>query len=265
MSARRPARLPARRSPHPAIWAAAALALLTAACTSTSSLDITASVVAAASPAATRPPSQGPVRRSTRRAFRGLRQVPAAASRREYRLLRGGQQAGRLLSGDTRPRPLRRRHPAHRTAHRQPPGSTRHRLHRPPRSARKPTRILTPTNLRCHPLSFKFAGGCWWRSLAIDGHSGTSRGHGSAMRRPGSRWGGAVERPSAFQAGHIPSWRESCERYALSPTAASSGWLLPLLSPLLPAAGPVPHLRGPYGAVTALCSPQAPDHQLVGG
>jgi ABC-type phosphate transport system substrate-binding protein len=39
-----------RRSPHLAIWAAAALALLTAACTSTSSLDTTASVVAAASP-----------------------------------------------------------------------------------------------------------------------------------------------------------------------------------------------------------------------
>jgi hypothetical protein len=36
------------------------------------------------------------------------------------------------------------------------------------------------------------------------------------MRRPGSRWSGAVERPSAFQAGHIPSWHRSCERYALA-------------------------------------------------
>ena len=52
--------------------------------------------------------------------------------------------------------------------------------------------------------SFMFAGCCWWRSLAIDGSSGTSRGHGSVMRRPGSRWDGAVQRPSAFQAGHIP-------------------------------------------------------------
>jgi len=35
--------------------------------------------------------------------------------------------------------------------------------------------------------SFMLAGCCWWRSLAIDGGSGTSRGHGSVMRRPGSR------------------------------------------------------------------------------
>ena len=52
--------------------------------------------------------------------------------------------------------------------------------------------------------SFMFAGGCWRRSLAIDGSSGTSRGHGYVMRRPGSQWDGAVERPSAFQAWHIP-------------------------------------------------------------
>ena len=56
------------------------------------------------------------------------------------------------------------------------------------------------------------------------------------MRRPGSRWDGAVERPSAFQAGHIPSWRESSERYALPTVAVDSGWLLLLLS----AAGPGP-------------------------
>ena len=41
--------------------------------------------------------------------------------------------------------------PAHRTAYRQPARSPRHRLHRPPHSARTPTRTLTPTNLRCHP------------------------------------------------------------------------------------------------------------------
>jgi hypothetical protein len=40
-------------------------------------------------------------------------------------------------------------------------------------------------------------------------------------------------RPSAFQAGHIPSWRGSCERYALSPVAAAGRWSLLLLSPLL--------------------------------
>jgi hypothetical protein len=81
--------------------------------------------------------------------------------------------------------------------------------------------------------SFMFAGGCWWRSLAVDGGSGTPRGHGSVMRRPGSQWDGAVERPSAFQAGHIPSWRGSCECYALSPVAAACRWSLLLLSPLL--------------------------------
>ena len=52
-----------------------------------------------------------------------------------------------------------------------------------------------------------------------------------------------ARRPSAFQAGHIPSWRGSCERYALSSVAAVSRWLLLLLSPLLSAA-----LRGTVAA-----------------
>ena len=34
----------------------------------------------------------------------------------------------------------------------------------------------------------------------------------------------------AFQAGHIPSWCESCESYGLSPVAGGSRWLLLLLS-----------------------------------
>jgi hypothetical protein len=42
---------------------------------------------------------------------------------------------------------------------------------------------------------------------------------------------GTSRRPSAFQAGHIPSWRESCERDALLPVAAACRWPLPLLSP----------------------------------
>jgi hypothetical protein len=45
--------------------------------------------------------------------------------------------------------------------------------------------------------SFMFACCCWWQSLAIDGNSGTSRGHGPVIRSPGSRWDGAIERPSA--------------------------------------------------------------------
>ena len=46
---------------------------------------------------------------------------------------------------------------------------------------------------------------------------------------------GTDPRPSAFQAGHIPSWRGSCECYALPPVAAARRWLLLLLSPLLSA------------------------------
>ena len=42
-----------------------------------------------------------------------------------------------------------------------------------------------------------------------------------------------ARRPSAFQAGHIPSWQKSCECYALLPVAGACCWLLLLLSPLL--------------------------------
>ena len=55
---------------------------------------------------------------------------------------------------------------------------------------------------------FMFAGCCWWRSLAVDGSSGTSRGHGCVMRRLGFLGGdAAVERPSVFQA-----WRNPVRR-----------------------------------------------------
>ena len=113
--------------------------------------------------------------------------------------------------------------------------------------------------------SFMFAGGCRWRSLAVDGSSGASRGHTPVVRRPGSRWSGAIERPSVFQAGHIPSWRGSCKRDALSLVAAVSGWLLLLLPQLLSAAGTVTHLRGFSGAATEPCSAQAasPPHPIA--
>ena len=59
-----------------------------------------------------------------------------------------------------------------------------------------------------------------------------------AVQRLGTGWlqsrrNGADPRPSAFQAGHIPSCYGSCERYALSPVAAVCRWSLLLLSPLL--------------------------------
>jgi hypothetical protein len=65
-------------------------------------------------------------------------------------------------------------------------------------------------------------------------HAGAlSRGHAPVMLRPSSRWSVAVERLSANQAGHIPSWRGLYERYALSPVADACRWLPLLLSPLL--------------------------------
>jgi hypothetical protein len=61
----------------------------------------------------------------------------------------------------------------------------------------------------------------------------------------------ADSRPSAFQAGHIPSWRKSCESYALSAVADDSGWLLLLLSPLLSAVGAVLRFRAVSPLMTA--------------
>jgi len=54
------------------------------------------------------------------------------------------------------------------------------------------------------------------------------RGSGAEPRRERPRR--ATDRPSAFQAGHIASWRESCGCYALSPVVAACCWLLLLLS-----------------------------------
>ena len=50
-----------------------------------------------------------------------------------------------------------------------------------------------------------------------------------------SRRVGLDPRPSAFQAGHIPSWRGSRKRYALSLAAAACHWSPLLLSLLLSA------------------------------
>jgi hypothetical protein len=52
-------------------------------------------------------------------------------------------------------------------------------------------------------------------------HSAYIRDHGCPRRRP-----------SAFQAGHIPSWLESCECYALLAVTAACRWSLLLLSPV---------------------------------
>ena len=68
--------------------------------------------------------------------------------------------------------------------------------------------------------SFMFAGCCWWRSLADDGYSGTSRGHAPVC--VGQVLGGVAPSHDRtfFQAGHIPSRHKMYERPALSPIVA---------------------------------------------
>jgi len=73
------------------------------------------------------------------------------------------------------------------------------------------------------------AGGGRWLLTAV---RGTSRGHGSVMRGPGSR---RRRRQTTFRfSGRTyPSCHGSCERNALSPVADGSRWSLLLLSPSL--------------------------------
>ncbi len=72
------------------------------------------------------------------------------------------------------------------------------------------------------------------RGDSTGGAAPWDRGPGREPRR--ERPSRITDRPSAFQAGDIPSWRGSCERYPLSPVAAGSCWLVLLLSSLLSAA-----------------------------
>ncbi len=88
-------------------------------------------------------------------------------------------------------------------------------------------------------VTFRFAGCCWWRPLAVDGGSGTSRGHAwrmPAMRRPGARRPGAVVRPSAFQAPSAKSEQGLAVSTMVLRSVDATCWLLLLLSSLLSAA-----------------------------
>ena len=103
MSGHHPRRSTLHRPPtHPAIWAAAAVIIVFAAgaCTSTTTTSTSTKrwPQPAPAPAATNPPS--PVRLDVRRAvlLRGLRQLPAAAPRRDHRLLRRGQRGIAAIS-----------------------------------------------------------------------------------------------------------------------------------------------------------------------
>jgi hypothetical protein len=64
--------------------------------------------------------------------------------------------------------------------------------------------------------------------------------------------------PSAFQAGHIPSWRRSCESHALSPVAAGRRWLLLLLSATIGALVLLTATGNATGAGTVGCPAQTP-------
>ena len=77
-------------------------------------------------------------------------------------------------------------------------------------------------------------GRCSWPSGIPIGRSPRWLPAGLPVAEDLADWFGCCG-PSVFQAGHIPSWRGSCERYALSPVAAACRWLLLLLSPLLSA------------------------------
>jgi hypothetical protein len=54
------------------------------------------------------------------------------------------------------------------------------------------SRVQSPPYLHVRRLPLVAIVGCGWRFGAISGHR-------SVMRRPGSQWDGAVERPSADQ------------------------------------------------------------------
>ena len=79
----------------------------------------------------------------------------------------------------------------------------------PPWSSSPPSDLRITRVSRCvaHKFkaraSFKFAGCCWRRSLAVDGRSGASRGHAPAMRRPGSQRCGAAGRSPVFRPGVV--------------------------------------------------------------
>ena len=95
-------------------------------------------------------------------------------------------------------------------------------------TGRGPTHYKKEVTMRCSRFkvraSFMFTGCCWcsrWLLMVVRGHRARS------TLAKFSVWSGVVERPSANQAGHIPSWRGSCERYALSPGAAARRWSLP--------------------------------------
>ncbi len=95
----------------------------------------------------------------------------------------------------------------------------------------RPEDLLIRRFLYRHPDPFKSVRDLGLVTTRCSCESGTSEGCSFPWL---PTWlPGADPRPSAFQAGHIPSWRGSSERYALSPVAAACRWSLLLLSLLL--------------------------------
>ena len=102
-------------------------------------------------------------------------------------------------------------------------------------------------------------GGDRWQLMAVRGHVGDT-----GPQCVGHVLGGtALSNDLPLQAGHIPSWRRSCECYALWPVAAVSGWLLLLLSATADSEvrpGPRPQTLRPHQVKTPQAGPRSEDY-----
>ena len=102
-------------------------------------------------------------------------------------------------------------------------------------------------------------GGDRWQLMAVRGHVGDT-----GPQCAGHVLGGtALSNDLPLQAGHIPSWRRSCECYALWPVAAVSGWLLLLLSATADSEvrpGPRPQTLRPHQVKTPQAGPRSEDY-----
>jgi hypothetical protein len=103
-----------------------------------------------------------------------------------------------------------------------------------PGSRPRPPELAAPPGLRPSPQLARCASGrAGWRLSRHVAVPDCCSALASSAPVPGPV---LTRRPSVFQAAHIPSWRGSCERYALSPVAGGSRRLLLLLSPFLSSA-----------------------------
>ena len=76
--------------------------------------------------------------------------------------------------------------------------------------------------------NFMFAGGRWWRSLAIDGSSGTSRGHAPVMRRQQGRQKRGAAEPIDAGSGVAkpPGVRQRRRRYSVGDSDEATSYFV---------------------------------------